>query len=321
MPKHYPYSPSATERWFKCPGSVGKSIGLANRSSEYADEGTHAHEEAELLIKARLKGNTIVPRRELRPYVQFCYEAAQQRQHYYIEETLTHPKHPNLGGTADFFAFGNGKLVIADLKYGIGVPVVALRNLQLLTYAVIIIDRFGLTLDSIVFHVFQPRVPGNEHTSWCPTIEEINHHRETIELVMKEDFLSAGSHCRWCPAKTNCDAFSKLARTLAHEAFGSREELLELVDLAPAFNEALEEAKTKLLAMHENGVELPGHRVVERKCPRTWADREAALAEYGEGVLEVTMLTPAQLSKKLEQDVPASLTKQKTTKLIKRSND
>ena len=40
---HATLSPSAAERWMSCPGSVVLSDGIADKSSEFADEGTAAH--------------------------------------------------------------------------------------------------------------------------------------------------------------------------------------------------------------------------------------------------------------------------------------
>jgi len=51
MSAHAKLSPSAAERWMTCPGSVPLSIGMPDKTSAYAEEGTQAHELAERMLK------------------------------------------------------------------------------------------------------------------------------------------------------------------------------------------------------------------------------------------------------------------------------
>ncbi len=52
MVAHALLSPSSAERWMQCPGSVALSYGAPDSSSEYADEGTAAHELAAMCLRA-----------------------------------------------------------------------------------------------------------------------------------------------------------------------------------------------------------------------------------------------------------------------------
>ncbi len=50
---HARLSPSAAERWMTCPGSVKLSEAIQDRESQYAAEGTAAHELAEHILRGQ----------------------------------------------------------------------------------------------------------------------------------------------------------------------------------------------------------------------------------------------------------------------------
>lgn len=51
MSAHAQLGPSGASRWMACPGSVRLSAGLPDESSPFAEEGTKAHELAEICLK------------------------------------------------------------------------------------------------------------------------------------------------------------------------------------------------------------------------------------------------------------------------------
>lgn len=52
LPEHSPLGASGSYRWMKCPGSVSLSRGIKDPESEYAVEGTAAHELAQMCLRA-----------------------------------------------------------------------------------------------------------------------------------------------------------------------------------------------------------------------------------------------------------------------------
>ena len=55
MSEHAKLSPSSAHRWLQCPGSVALEATCPDDSSDFADEGTAAHELAEPLDDVRLR--------------------------------------------------------------------------------------------------------------------------------------------------------------------------------------------------------------------------------------------------------------------------
>ena len=132
------YSPSAAERWMTCPGSVNACLDLEDKGSKYADEGTAAHELAELILNGA-DGQALVGATaangveftqdmlvEVMKYVGYVRELVQATGGTLLTEQrlpLSSITGEDAHGTADVVIIAGDELIVADLKFGMGVQV------------------------------------------------------------------------------------------------------------------------------------------------------------------------------------------------------
>lgn len=150
----------------------------------------------------------------------------------------------HLFGTADCIAYDatNRRVIIADLKFGAGIPVNAEGNPQLLYYGAgaicedvlrSICTQSGMPyngVDTVELIVVQPRayhplgpIRRAEYTAdfvreWARTDLY-----DAVKAAIndKGQTRNAGDHCRFCPALPHCDAPRELALATARTAFAN----------------------------------------------------------------------------------------------------
>lgn len=230
LPAHAKLSPSSASMWMTCAGSVEANDGLPDDTSEFAAEGTVAHLISDRCMEEgsdaydfigqqfEADGFTFVWDDEsaelLQPGIDWLRE---QPGDFFGEHKvdLSHWLGPDQFGTLDrglIFcdpATGEWWIVINDLKWGRGVPVQAVRNKQLMLYALgfwwnvarrRIPDgakvNFRIVID-------QPRCAGGGG-EWLTTLDEL--------LAFGEEARAAAAHaltpgaprtasadgCLWC---------------------------------------------------------------------------------------------------------------------------
>lgn len=216
---------------------------------------------------------------------------------------------PSGFGTGDCVIVSDSLLEIADLKYGLGIPVDAVGNPQLRLYGLGAIDKFGQLYDfpAVRMTIIQPRLESvSEETldrdallDWAET--EV---RERAQLAWKGigDFVP-GDHCRFCPAKAVCSA--RVAEALKLFRYGFETPglipdeqvpgILETLDVAEAW---IKDFRAYVEKQALNGQKFPGWKLVRGKKPnRRWADPEEVRAQllragYAPGQIETTSLKP-----------------------------
>jgi hypothetical protein len=119
--------------------------------------------------------------------------------------------------------------------------------------------------------------------------------------------LAAGDHCRWCTAKTICPvvngAVARAARTAIKTVNVDRlAEALGQIDLLEGY---IKDARDMAQQLLENGVEVPGWKLVPKRATRKWADDKKVLTTLTEAGLNIEQLTdpksPAQMEKVLKK--------------------
>lgn len=320
MAKHYKKSPSASERWLNCPGSLQLSDQAPRQeSSSYAAEGTRAHNVAEQALLGNLNASDITDDTEMADAVQVyldevrAFQAAKTPLVEFAERTLPHASIEAFGGTCDYMMIyeedGEVVLHLFDYKHGVGVPVGAVENKQILSYFSIVGSHYPNWIDRYRGTIVQPRAANHDSVqTWDCTAERVAQHEQLVRDADKRNNLCAGDWCRWCPAISFCPELVSHTKRVAQIEFATirdnQQELADLLKLAPAIRALLDRIPDALLQSFKDGKPVPGFKVVERLSNRKWTLaekdvikklKEAGLTE--DQIFRNVMKSPSQIEK------------------------
>lgn len=302
---------SKAEQWINCPPSARLQENVPDRRSEYADEGTSAHELSELKIRNQileeLGFEAIEKFTNSNPYYSAEMEDATQRYVDFVAERYNEAlvrssdavllleerldfSHlvPEGYGTGDVVIIADGVMEIIDLKYGKGVPVSAVGNPQMRLYALGALEGFGWMYDIREIHmtIVQPRLDSistdvidvDSLQDWGETIV-----RPAAELAWKgEGEFKAGSHCRWCKVKGNCRAradanMEALAYEFQDPALLTLEEVGQILHIADQLQAWAKDVQEFAQEQALKGEKVPGWKLVEGRSVRKITDELALL--------------------------------------------
>lgn len=320
---HSKIGASSMDRWSACPGSVRLSEGIPSTSSVYAEEGTLAHSLAAEWLFSGVE--PAFPNSEMREAVSVYvdYIAPKQATHtVYLEQRFDLSSvHPGCFGTADAVAWQapTRHLEVADFKYGAGVFVPAVDNLQLRYYGLGALLDLKLPAKTITLTIVQPRYEAHEGPIRSETLDVLDMLDFLADLKQyaaateaPDAPLHPGEHCRWCPAARICPELGKQAQEVAKKEFGAKgsetgtliydpvalKEALDKREIVKAWLKTIDEFAYDVL---EKGGEIPGYKLVAKRATRKWRDpveAQAALESFGDDIYEPTTLkTPAQMEK------------------------
>lgn len=314
---HALLSPSSSQRWMTCPGSVVMEDGEPDTENEYSKEGTLAHAVAAHCLTNKIvadgvlflehQGKTEIVTQEMRDYVQEYLDYVWERaagHHLLVEqrlelEELTSEK--NAYGTADAVVISDeGDLVdVIDFKYGYN-KVDAQDNSQLRIYAWAVLRQFEMLGDfkKVRPHIHQPRIKNVDHET--VTIAEMAIFEAKvraaivrIEEAKKSNSLAGFLHpsekaCKYCKAAYKCPALASQVAQATSVDFEdeTQTELITPVDLGAAMSKTdlieiwLKNVRGKVEAELLSGKPVKGYKLVEgKKGNRDWVDEEDAKAE------------------------------------------
>lgn len=335
---HATLAPSSAHRWLACPGSIRMSSGIKDEGSEFAREGTAAHQLAEMCIKgafpaSRFAGEkiavegqvfTVTP--EMVEAVQVYLDVAEKLRdasdEFESEQRMDMTELvPGVFGTGDVIAYSEAlqKVSIADLKYGKGVAVEVEDNEQLLTYAMGVAQRYhNRGIREVELIVVQPRAPHNDGPvrRWSTDVIGLYEHVAALQAgaVAAGDpkaRLVAGDHCKFCKASGFCgELYSKVKQIMGTEQ----------PEAKPFKDWQIEQGELNLVAQWLKGREAfahaeavrgnppPGSKLVAKRAFRKWVDEETAsqtLLKAGVALDDMydlpEMLSPAQMEKALDK--------------------
>lgn len=206
---------------------------------------------------------------------------------------------PQGSGTTDVAIVGNGFIHIVDLKFGKGVPVSAIDNTQLRLYALGALKTFRLKsiYTKVRMTIIQPRL--YDKSTDEVTVMALNEWAESYvkpraELAMKgEGSFVPGDHCKFCKLKAKCEALATAQLNSAKAEFElavvndpvhptilepsqmSPEMLARILTIAPKFQDWFKDVqKYATAAMINDGVKLPGYKVVRGRSNRVITDKD-----------------------------------------------
>ncbi|WP_338841962.1 DUF2800 domain-containing protein [Paenibacillus glucanolyticus] len=307
---------SKADQWINCPPSARLQESIHDKRSEFADEGTAAHELSELILRRRLTPCNAAERKRLdkavedfkknnsyygpemedavAAYVEAVEEhfmAAKARSSdavILLEERLDFTEWvPDGYGTGDVVLISDGVLEVIDLKYGKGVPVSAIGNPQLRLYGLGAWSNWNYlySINEVSMTIVQPRLD-SVSTDTLPLGELI----EWAEVVVKpaaaladagEGGFLPGSHCRWCKVKGNCRARAdENMKALAYEfqdpALLSMDEIGSVLFVAEQLKVWAKDVEEYAFGQAKAGARIPSWKLVEGRSNRSITDKAAA---------------------------------------------
>nr|DAT34792.1 MAG TPA: Protein of unknown function (DUF2800) [Caudoviricetes sp.] len=291
-------------------------------SSEFAEEGTLAHEMSELKLTKYLKPMSLrtfnSKMKKLKSHKLYKPEMENYTDVYVdnIKELLMSFDKPGTAeiekkvdfseyvpegfGTCDFVTVDNGTLYIRDLKYGKGVPVSAEDNPQLMLYSLGAYLEFSLfnDIENINMGIIQPRldivsifeISADELMKWAE-----NEVKPNAEKAFKGEGDFKVGQCTFCRAKALCRARAEANMSLEAEMklkgnILSNEEMGEILNRARDVVKWVKDIENYCQQAILRGEYVPGWKVVEGRSVRTFSDTEKAMEVLKEkGVAEELM--------------------------------
>ena len=333
---HALLGPSSAARWIACPPSVKLCEQFEDVESEYAKEGSLAHEIAELKVRKlidpgltsrkftsamkKLKDKELY-HEEMQGYTDEYVEFIQEQMYSYpttphiaVEQKVDFSEYvPDGFGTADCILIANDTLHIIDFKYGKGVPVSVENNAQLLLYALGAYLAYEMIypIEHIKMSIVQPRI--KDVDTWECSLDyllafaKIAQEKAVMALKGEGDF-NCGEHCKFCKAKATCKERANINLELAKYEFKTAdlltlEEIGEILQKAKDLDNWVKELEKYALAESLKGNEVPGWKAVNGRGSRSFKNTDEAikvLVDNGiaeELLYERKYLTLAQIEK------------------------
>jgi hypothetical protein len=315
--KHALLGASKAAQWINCSPSARLQESILETRSEYADEGTAAHELAEIKLSYRIltcnskqrkalderlkrakEGKYYGPEMEqsVQEYVDLVEErfmAAKARSSdavVLLEEHLDYSEWAPEGfGTGDVVLIADGVLEVIDLKYGKGVPVSAYNNPQPRLYVLGAWQAYNYlySIDEVHMTIIQPRLdsvstdimPIGELLDWAETVVK----PAAVLAFAGEGEFKAGDHCRWCKVKGNCRARAdENMKALAYEfkdpALMSNDEIGSILFITEQLQTWAKNVEDFANEQALKGNPIPQWKLVEGRSNRAITDKEAAIA-------------------------------------------
>lgn len=309
---HAILSASSSERWLNCPPSARLCEAYEDKGSDYAAEGTDAHALCEFRLKQALGIPAEDPIENLSWYNEEMEECAAGYAAYVvelletakqacsdpvvmIEQRVDFSRWVQEGfGTADCILIADGVLNIVDYKHGQGVEVSAVRNPQMMLYALGALEIFDgiYDIDTVRMTIFQPRKSNisvyemgkADLYNWADT--ELTQ-KAQLAYEGQGDF-SCGEWCRFCKANAECRERAAANLALARYEFRAPtllddEEIADILGKVDALTTWASDVKEYALQQAISGKEWTGWKLVEGRSNRKYTS-ESVVAAAVEGI-------------------------------------
>lgn len=237
---HAVLSASGSERWINCPASALLEKDLPEETSVFAEEGTLAHEFAELMLRLDLRLMSMAEYRQkieelkkhrlyyidimddVMPYVQYVkdqFKAAKvknPKSRILIEQKFSLKKYVKDGfGTSDASIISGDCIEIVDLKFGKGKSVSAIENPQQKYYGLGLLGFIEFTtprllseVKTVKLTIVQPRL--DNISSFELSVDDLLEWGEKVlrpkalEAMSEGAEQKAGNWCQFCKVRPKC---------------------------------------------------------------------------------------------------------------------
>lgn len=321
---HALLSASGSHRWINCPASPRLEENFPEETSSYAEEGTLAHEFAELILKVDLKLMPMAYYRQqadklrkhssyysgmeedIKPYTDYVkqqFTAAKRvdkNAKLLIEQKFDLTRYVENGfGTSDCAIIYSGIVEVIDLKFGKGLQVEAAHNTQLKYYGLGVLETLpdkGESIKTVKLTIAQPRldnisswpIPAKFLSQWAEEVLK----PKAIEAYTGEGEQVAGDWCQFCKARPKCRALHDLTleaiRRDYDELLDPRliddQELIELYKKSDFITKFLVDVKGTVLKEALSGKKWQGYKLVEGRSNRQWVDESKAISKLEENL-------------------------------------
>ena len=309
MAKHALLSASGAHRWLECTPSAQLELQFPQSTSEYAEEGTAAHELCELTARYWLgeisEAEYENQRDELakgKYYNAEMQECANDYAKFVAEKTaaaretcedaftalevrVDFSKYIKDGfGTGDCIIVSDNVLEIIDFKYGKGVRVEAAGNPQMKLYALGAYLEYNtlFDIDSVRMTIFQPRLSGVQSSDEI-TVKELlewaeKYVKPRAKLAYKGEgeFAPSEEVCKFCRAKAQCKARADKNLKLFDEApdilLLTPEDAGKILEQAGDIQSWLADLESLVSSTLLAGQPVEGWKMVEGRSNRRFAD-------------------------------------------------
>jgi hypothetical protein len=334
-------------RWSVCPGSIklSETVPAGAGDSEYAAEGTAAHELGGICLTAgkdaaEFLGTVIA----VGKYVFEVDEGMAEAVQVYIDavRAVQAAAEPGVLVVIDYKhgrgvpveIFSNGRPNLQLMYYGFG----AMHDATPRSGPTLDVEKrftlpdlrpdLGGTCDA-VFHpggpisririaIVQPRCghPDGPVRAWEGDITDLlDFHQDLLDAAARTDDpnapLSAGEHCKFCPARAICPELEKRSHALVLAEFTdltgpsySPEKLAEGLAMIPELEARIEGLRQFAYAELTAGKQVPGWKLVQKRAMRHWRDEDTAesilvLQLGADALADPKLKSPAQIEKLL----------------------
>lgn len=329
---HAVLSASGASRWMACTPSAMQEKDIPDTTSEFALEGTAAHELSEIYLMNEIGeiSQTACTRRVNKFKKENEYYSQEMDDHVsnyvnIVVEKINEAKArssdavilleqrldfsdwvPEGYGTGDVVIISDGILEVVDLKYGKGVEVSAVNNPQLRLYGLGAYNQFDMLydIDTVTMTIVQPRLD-NVSTETLEVTKLVlwadNEVKPKAELAWNgEGEFVPGDHCRFCKIRSTCRARAEenlemAAYDFAKPAQLDLNEIGEILSKAEELQKwAKDVEKYALEQAEKHGKKIPGWKLVEGRSNRKYVDEEKVL-ETLKADYELDRIAPRKL--------------------------
>lgn len=312
--QHAKVSPSRLQRIIDCPGSfqLAQKYEGSSEPSTYAAEGTRLHRATERYLQEKMSGpvpaDIVLDEYSVEldeeqcaavddclDYLKNIIRTIEGPYKLYIEARVYLKEYSEwlyeCDGTCDIIIVTSTSIIVIDWKFGAGIAVYAAQNDQVYAYgAGALIEHGSQRLEAIEIHIAQPRLDNFDRYIMSP--EDIHNWINSrvvpgVKLAYGKNppFNPGVKQCRWCPASNQCRARLNFANQTAADIFGaheklpndvSLEEMAKVLEAAPMYEAYIKDLRTFILRQLQNGIKVPGFKMVRGRSIRQWIDADKA---------------------------------------------